>query len=98
MADSNENENQIDSAMPTVISTGAGVAAGAVITSGAAVSAAGAGAAGVTGYMAGIGVLAAHVGCEAAAVIGLGTVAAGPIIGGLIGYGVYRSVKSIVSG
>lgn len=95
---SDSNENQIDSAAPAVISTGSGVAAGAVITSGVAVSSAGAGAAGVTGYMAGIGALAAHVGCEAAAVTGLGILAAGPLLGGLIGYGVYRGVKSIVRG
>jgi len=79
------------------ISVSAGAVAGAVATSGAAVSAAGAGAAGFSGYVAGIAVLAAKVGCETWAAVGLGTVAAGPVLGCLIGYSLYRGVKSIVS-
>lgn len=77
------------------LSVGAGTVAGAVATSGAAVSAAGAGAAGFSGYVAGLVVLAANAGCETAAVVGLGAVATGPILGGLLGYSLYRFVKSI---
>ena len=86
-----------DPKAPALITAGAGTLAGGVTTSGAALTVAG-GATGVTGYLAGIGVLGAHIGCETAAVIGLGTVAAGPIIGGLLGYGLYRGVKKMAKG
>jgi hypothetical protein len=79
------------------LSVGAGTVAGAVATSGAAVSAAGAGAAGLSGYVAGLVVLAANAGCETAAVVALSTVAAGPILGAVVGYSVYRLVKGFVS-
>lgn len=93
MAGSNQTRSN-----PSVaaFSTSAGVVAGAVATSGTAVSAAGVGAAGVTGYITGLVVLAAHVGCESAATVALGAIAAGPVLGGLIGYGLYRGVRSIV--
>ncbi len=86
------------SSLPAVLSAGAGTAAGVAATSGVAISAAGVGAAGATGYMAGIGVLIAHVGCEAVALVGLGTIFAGPILGGVLGYGIYRGVKKLVKG
>ena len=92
MTDDNQKQYNPPIAALTV---GAGTVAGAVATSGAAVSAAGAGAAGFSGYVAGLTVLAANVGCETAAVIGLSAVAAGPILGGLLGYSVYRFVKSL---
>ncbi|MGA2332988.1 MAG: hypothetical protein ABSG75_14635 [Syntrophales bacterium] len=76
-------------------SVSAGAVAGAVATSGTAVSAAGAGAAGFSGYVVGLVALATNVGCETWAAVGLGTVAAGPILGALIGYSLYRGVKSI---
>jgi hypothetical protein len=77
------------------LSASAGAVAGAVATSGTAVSAAGAGAAGLSGYVVGLVSLAIHAGCETAAVVGLGTVAAGPILGGIAGYSLYRCVRSI---
>jgi hypothetical protein len=89
------NHKQTNPAVAT-LSASAGAVAGAVATSGAAVSAAGAGAAGFSGYVTGIAVLAAHVGCKTWAAVGLGTVAAGPILGGLIGYCLYSGIKSIV--
>jgi hypothetical protein len=80
----------------TALSVSAGAVAGAVATSGTAVTAAGAGAAGFTGYIAGVSLLAAHAGCEAAAAVGLGTVAAGPIVGGFIGFTLYNVVKCVM--
>jgi hypothetical protein len=85
MADGNKKRTNSSVA---AFSTSAGVVAGAAATSGTAVSAAGVGAAGVTGYVTGLVVLAAHLGCESAA--------AGPILGGVIGYSLYRGVRHIV--
>ncbi len=79
----------------TALSVSAGAVAGAVATSGTASTAAGTAAAGFSGYVAGISLLAAKVGCEAAAAVGLGAVAAGPIVGGFIGFTVYHAVKSL---
>lgn len=90
------SEGQKDPKYPTVISATTGALAGATAASAPAISAAGAG--GLAGYFAGIGALAAHIGCETVAVVGLGTVAAGPVIGGLIGYGIFRGVKKVVRG
>ena len=88
------NQKQTNPKM-AAFSVSAGAVAGAVATSGTAVSAAGASAAGFSGYVVGLVVLAAHAGCETAAAVGLGAVAAGPILGGLIGYSLYRGVKNI---
>lgn len=92
------DKEQCESKLPATISTGAGAAAGVAATSGAALTAAGGGAAGATGYFAGAGVLLAHAGCEAAAMVGLGTILAGPLLGGLAGYGIYRGVRKITKG
>lgn len=92
------SEKQSGSKLPPVISGGAGAAAGVAATSGVAMSAAGGGAAGVSGYVAGTGVILGHIGCEAAAIAGLGTLLAGPLLGGLLGYGIYRGVKKVVQG
>ncbi|MEI7635804.1 MAG: hypothetical protein WCJ37_00735 [Syntrophus sp. (in: bacteria)] len=89
------NQKQTNPTMAT-LSTSAGAVAGAVATSGTAVSAAGAGAAGFSGYVTGIVVLAAHIGCKTWAAVSLGAVAAGPILGGLMGYSLYRGVKGLV--
>lgn len=79
----------------TALSVSAGAVAGAVATSGTAITAAGTGAAGLSGYVAGISILAAKVGCETAAAVGLGAVAAGPILGGFIGFTLYKVVQSV---
>lgn len=89
-------ENQNDPNLPAVVSSSAGVVAGGVATSGAAMGATGAG--GVTGYVLGASSLVGHAACEVAAAVGLGTVVAGPILGGLVGYGIYRGVKKAVRG
>lgn len=89
-----KNKNQDDLEYAPAVTAGAGVVAGATTTSGAAISVAGTG--GISGYVLGTGALIANIGCEAAAIAGLAAVAVGPILGGLIGYGVYRGVKKIV--
>lgn len=91
-------ENKKDPKLPSVVSAGAGAAAGVAATSGVAISAAGGSAAGISGYLAGTGVLIGHAGCEAAAILGLSTVFAGPLLGGLVGYGIYRGVKRLARG
>jgi hypothetical protein len=90
----NGNQKQTNPAV-AALSASAGAVAGAVATSATAVSAAGAGAAGFSGYVVGLVVLAAKAGCETWAAVGLGTVAAGPVLGCLIGYSLYRGIKSI---
>ena len=85
---------QDNSKIPSIATAGAGAVVGAVTTSGAAISVAGAGATGMTGYFTGFTILATQAACETAAAVGLGVVAAGPIVGGLLGYGLYRSVKT----
>lgn len=89
-----KNKKQDDLEYAPAVTAGVGVVAGATATSGAAIAAAGTG--GISGYVLGTGALIANIGCEAAAITGLAAVAAGPILGGLIGYGVYRGVKEIV--
>ncbi len=90
MPKNNRNDPSI-----TALSVSAGAVAGAVATSGTAITAAGAGAAGFSGYVAGISLLAAKVGCEAAAAVGQGPEAAGPIVGGFIGFTLYHAFKSV---
>lgn len=84
--------------LPAVIAGGTGAAVGVAATSGVAVSAAGASAAGATGYLAGVGALVAGIGCETAAIVGLGAILAGPLLGGALGYGIYRGVKKLSRG
>lgn len=91
-----EQRTENDSNLSEVVAGSAGAVAGGVVTSGAAISVAGAG--GVSGYVAGTGILIAQLGCEAWAVTGLAAVAAGPVLGGLVGYGIYRGVKAAIRG
>lgn len=91
----NKTNSQKDPAIAAVSMT-AGAAAGMAATSGTAIAAAGAGASGFSGYVAGVTILAANAACETAAAVALGTLAAAPVIGGLLGYTVYRVIKSAV--
>ena len=50
----------------------------------------------MTGYSIGLGGLIAHVGCgSAAAISSLSIIAAGPILGGVLGYSAYKAVKEM---
>ena len=77
----------------SVLSSTIGTIAGGVITAGPAMKAGGA--AGVAGYAAGLGSLIAKIGGGGTfiAVSSLSAIAAGPILGSLIGYFVYKSIK-----
>lgn len=89
-------EDQKDSKLPAVLSSGSGVVAGGFATSGIAMGATGAG--GLTGYVIGTTAVIAEITCGAAAATAAAVLVAGPILGGLIGYGIYRGVKKTVSG
>lgn len=89
-------EKQEDPTLPAAISSSAGVVAGGVLTSGAAMGVAGTG--GLTGYLIGTTAVIANITCGTVAAIAAATVVAGPILGGLAGYGIYRGVKKVVKG
>ncbi len=74
------------------MSTAAGAVAGGVVTSSPAIAVAGTG--GLTGYAIGLGSVLTKVGCGSAFAIGaFSVIAAGPVLGGLFGYSVYKAVK-----
>ena len=87
----NKQEEKGSNVAP-VITTTTGAVAGGVITSAPAITAGGT--AGLAGYSIGLGGLISHVGCGSAAAIStLSVVAAGPVIGGLIGFSAYKAIK-----
>ncbi|MGR3219064.1 MAG: hypothetical protein ACUZ8H_04505 [Candidatus Anammoxibacter sp.] len=88
------DDDQSNQKLPAVVSAGTGAAVGVAATSGIAVSAA----AGTGGYFAGIGALACALGCETAAIVGLTAVIGVPLLGGALGYGIYRGVKKLSNG
>ncbi len=89
-----EQNTDHDSKAVPLLSTTAGAVAGGIITSSPAITVAGG--TGLAAYSAGLGSLIAHVGCGSiAAASALSLVAAGPVIGGLIGFGAYRAIKGI---
>jgi len=92
---SDRTNGQGSSAAGALLATSVGVVAGGVATSGPAIAAAGA-AGGLGAYGAGLGVTIAAVGCEAAALGTLLVVAAGPILGGLVGYSTYKLISRAV--
>ena len=78
-----------------VLSTTAGAIAGGVATSAPAITAAGS-VSGLTGYSIGLGSLIAKVSCgSVAAISSLSMIAAGPILGGLIGFTAYKAIKGM---
>ncbi|MBF0275216.1 MAG: hypothetical protein HQK84_08300 [Nitrospinae bacterium] len=94
---STHHEESSDIAAPALATT-AGIIGGGVATSGAAMGVAGAGASGIAGYATGISITAHAVACAEAAAIGtMSAIAAGPILGGLIGYTGYKVFKSVMA-
>ncbi len=88
-----QNVNKMESeniAVPALTTT-TGAIVGGVATAGPAITVAGTG--GLTGYAAGLSTLIAHAGCKIAAASTLSVVAAGPVIGGIAGYTLYRALK-----
>ena len=96
MNEKHEPTEDRDASAGPALAASAGVIAGGLATSGPAMAAAGGGAAGLGAYGTGLGALIAAIGCEGAALGTLMVVAAGPILGGVIGYSGYRFVRGIV--
>jgi len=101
--DENREDVQSDSSMRPAaqnskalpfISSASGAIAGGIVTSSPAITVAGGG--GLAAYSAGLGSLIANAGCgSAAAIVGLSVVTAGPVLGGLLGYGAYKAIKGM---
>ncbi|MBW2467537.1 MAG: hypothetical protein JRF02_09570 [Deltaproteobacteria bacterium] len=90
-----KKEAQNGSNAVPVLSTTAGAIAGGVVTSSPAITAGGA-VSGLTGYSIGLGSLVAKVGCgSAVAISSLSIIAAGPVIGGIIGFSAYKALKGL---
>ena len=75
-----------------ILTTAVGATVGGIATSSAAIGVAGAG--GVSGYATGVALTIGALECSAAAVGTLAVIAAGPIVGGVLGYVGYRVYRS----